>query len=74
MLTTVDEVIETIGGATAVAGIAGVGLPAVSNWRARGKFPSNMFLVVSKVLQENGKTVDPALFGFREPSRSEAAE
>jgi hypothetical protein len=68
MLTTVESVIDALGGPTAAASLAGVGLSAVSNWKARNKFPSEMFLIFSDALAKNGNTPDPALFGFRSPA------
>lgn len=73
MLNSVEAVIDNLGGTTAAAGIAGVGPSAVSNWKTRGKFPSEMFLLFSEAVARNGSTVDPALFSFREPV-AESAE
>lgn len=67
MLTTVDEVIEAMGGGSACASLAGVGRAAVSNWRERGRFPSDLLFLFSGALAEKGKEADPALFGQRLP-------
>lgn len=64
MLTTIEAVIEALGGVTSTAALSGVGLSAVSNWKARGRFPSEKFLIFSDALGKNGNTVDPVLFGF----------
>ncbi len=66
MLSTVDAVIGELGGTSAVSGLAGVGLSAVSNWKARGKVPPELFLIISESLAKLGKAADPALFSFRE--------
>lgn len=65
MLTTVDAVIDALGGPTITAARAGVGLSAVSNWKARGRFPAELYLLFSTALSAN--PVDPALFGLRLP-------
>lgn len=64
MLTTVDAVIETLGGTSAVADLAGVRLSAVSNWKARGRIPSEKFLKLSTALLAKGVQAAPELFGF----------
>lgn len=67
MLTSVDAVIEAVGGTSAAAALAGVGPPAVSNWKARGAIPSEYFLSFSEAA---GK-IDPRVFGFKD--RAEVA-
>lgn len=65
MLSTVDSIIEALGGASATASLAGVGLSAVSNWKARGAIPAEKFMLVSTALRGRDKgTPDPAVFGF----------
>lgn len=64
MLVTVGEIIDTLGGTTAVAGLAGVGLSAVSNWRSRGRIPSEKFMIFADALAKLGKTASPDIFGF----------
>lgn len=65
MLTTVDEVIEALGGTAAAAGLIGVSAPAVSNWRDRGKIAPDKFLLVKGALASLGKEVDPRVFAFK---------
>lgn len=65
MLTTVDDVIEALGGTAAVAGLAGVGSSAVSNWRERGKIAPDNFLLISEALRAKGAEASPAIFGFK---------
>lgn len=74
MLTTVDEVIEALGGGSACAALAGVSLPAVSNWRTRGRFPAELWLLFGAALERKGTTVEPALFGLRQPVEIVATE
>jgi hypothetical protein len=64
MLTTVDDVIEALGGTAATAGLAGVSAPAVSNWRERGKIAPGKFLLISEALEARGKEASPEVFGF----------
>lgn len=65
MLNSVDDVIEALGGTAAAAALLGVGSPAVSNWRLRGKVPQEYFLLVGGALKGLGKEADPAVFGFK---------
>lgn len=64
-LTTVDEVVEALGGTTAVADRLGIGPSAVSNWRARGSIARAKFVVISRALAAVGKQADDDLFGFQ---------
>ncbi len=66
MLETVESVIEELGGTFRAAEAAGVGPSAVSNWKTRGKIPSDQFLIISAALKTVGKEVSPGLFGFTE--------
>lgn len=66
MLSTVDSVIEAVGGVTAAASLAGVGLPAVSNWKARGKIAQGKFVLFRDALAAKGLEAAPAVFGFDE--------
>jgi DNA-binding transcriptional regulator YdaS (Cro superfamily) len=64
MLQTVDDVIKALGETQKAADLLGVVPSAVSNWKARGKFPSDKFLAITAVLKDRGKRVSPVLFGF----------
>lgn len=64
MLKTVEAVIEELGGATEVASLAAVRLPAVSNWKSRGGIPAEFFVLFTDALKARGKRADPALFGM----------
>lgn len=64
MLSTVDEVIEAVGGTAAAARLAGVGAPAVSNWRSRGRIASEKFMIFADALREGGKEASPDVFGM----------
>jgi len=65
MLMTVDSVIEAVGGASAAAALAGVGLPAVSNWKARGKIARDKSDLFRNALAAKGLEAAPAVFGFK---------
>jgi DNA-binding transcriptional regulator YdaS (Cro superfamily) len=71
MLTTVDSIIEALGGSTATAAIVGVGPSAISNWKTRGAIPPDKFMLLERVLAERGKgRPSPDLFGFEMPSET----
>lgn len=65
MLETVDSVIEAVGGPSAAASLAGVGLPAVSNWKARGKIARDKSELFRLALAAKGLEAAPAVFGFK---------
>ena len=65
MLTSVDDVIEELGGTASVASLASVGASAVSNWRERRRIPQSCFFLVRDALAAKGKEADPSIFGFK---------
>lgn len=65
MISTVDDVIEALGGSGATASLVGLGTSAVSNWIARGKIAPDKFLIIKAALADLGKDVDPSVFGFK---------
>lgn len=69
MLKSIDAVIEAVGGVTAAASLAGVSLPAVSNWKARGHIPADKFMIFDRELESRNMRADPALFGFADEAR-----
>lgn len=73
-LTSVNAVIDALGGTTVVASLFGFRRPTpVSNWRVRGSFPSDKYLVMQAELNRRGLTAPPWLWGMAEPV-GEAAE
>jgi DNA-binding transcriptional regulator YdaS (Cro superfamily) len=66
MLKSVEEMVDVLGGNSAAAALGGVSVPAVSNWKSRGRVPPDKFMVFSMALAKIGKTADPAIFGFKE--------
>ena len=65
-LTTLSEVIDALGGPSAVAKLTGTKLPAVSNWQQFGRFPAKTYLVMSNALKLHGKVASSALWGMKE--------
>lgn len=66
-INTADEVIEALGGTTAVAGIFGVDLRVVSNWRRADRgLPPETFHAFQELLAAIGKTAPPSLWRQRE--------
>ena len=65
MLNTVDSIIEALGGTAEAAKLAHVGPSAVSNWKARGRIPSEQYSVFAAALDRGGKEFDNSLFGMR---------
>ena len=56
---TVAEVIDALGGTLAASEIFGVTPPAVSNWKAEGKFPPSRHLEIYEICQERGIRYHP---------------
>lgn len=65
MLDTVDSVITAVGGSQAAASLAGVSLPAIWNWRARGKIAQGKFVLFRDALAVKGLEASPAVFGMK---------
>jgi hypothetical protein len=65
-LKTVDEVIDALGGTTATARLTGRTLSAVSNWRSTKRLPADLFLMLSKALDERGAMAPPSLWGMEQ--------
>lgn len=57
---TVNEVIDALGGTAKAAELFDVTPPAVSNWRAEGKFPERLHYRVFKECKARGIQYDPA--------------
>lgn len=73
-LTTVDDVIDALGGTGATARLLGCkSMRPVSNWRSRGRLPADKFLLMQQALRDRGKTAPPSLWGIAPPSRGAAA-
>jgi hypothetical protein len=75
LLRTFDEVIEVLGGSTAVGRMVGQPASGVCNWK-RGPtacFPPKYFPVISEALAERGYTATDDVYGFVRPRKSRKA-
>lgn len=66
MLMTVDDVIRELGGATQVARILSVGVPAVSNAKKAGRFPHRWRMRIYEEADRRGLRIAPELIGRSE--------
>ncbi len=69
-----DEVIDALGGTSAVGRLLSRRPQAVHNWRGRmrGKFPPETFLILMEELRRNGYSAPSALWGLQPPRRRTA--
>jgi hypothetical protein len=51
----VAEIIDDLGGTTAVAEAVGVAAPVVSNWRARDRIPADRWAALVELAKDKGK-------------------
>lgn len=65
-ITSIDELVATLGGDTAVAEWLGISQPAVANWKARGTIGSGWHLRLLAEVRRRGITIDPRVFGLTE--------
>ena len=65
-LETTKEVIDALGGTSAVAKITGRTYNAAHNWRSFEKFPANTFVVMSRALRAKGLSAPAELWGMVE--------
>lgn len=64
MIRTVDEVIDALGGDTAVGKRFRLSQPAVANWRMRREIPGAWHLRILVELRRMELEFDPAIFGL----------
>lgn len=69
-LETASEVIDTLGGTTAVARLAGRKAQHVTNWRASGRLPADTFLIMKAELDTRGMSAPSSLWGIVEPTKA----
>lgn len=69
-LSTVQEVIEHLGGLTAVGALTGCKSGVVWNWKDRNAFPPNTYFVMHAALQYKGFDAPISLWGMREPEKA----
>jgi hypothetical protein len=66
-LHTTSEVMDALGGNTAVAELVGSNNKAVWNWRGFDTFPSNTYVAMTDALRKKGKTAPASLWGMKPP-------
>lgn len=64
-MTTVTDVVEQLGGRTAVAEAIGCKYNAVSNWTVWGRFPMTRYFELKRLAASRGLEIDDALFQGR---------
>jgi hypothetical protein len=72
-LSTTREVMEALGGTSAVAKLTGRTYPAAFNWLDFKTFPSNTYVAMTTALAAQGKTAPASLWGMVEPASEETA-
>lgn len=68
VLQNASEVIDALGGTSAVARLTRRRPQAVSNWRGTNRIPPDTVLVMRAALEEKGLRSDLALWGIQEPA------
>lgn len=63
-LLSTGDVMDALGGTSAVARLTGRKPQAACNWRRFTKFPANTYLVMRRALTERGKSAPPSLWGM----------
>lgn len=66
-LKTVDDIIEKLGGPTALAKLTGRKAQHVNNWRVAKRLPANTFLVLRKELEARELSAPAELWGITQP-------
>ena len=59
---TTGEVIEVLGGTTAVSQLIDTTYSSVANWRSAGKFPAHTYLILKKALRQKKRTASDDLW------------
>jgi hypothetical protein len=65
-INSIEELIEALGGDTAVAGMFGISQPAVANWKARGQIATGWHMRLYAEVRRMGLSINPAVFGLTE--------
>jgi hypothetical protein len=72
-LSTTSEVIEALGGTSAVAALFGCGVRAVGNWRCAGIFPLHTYHEMMPLLLAKGMSAPRSLWRFERKPRTRRA-
>lgn len=67
-LSTTREVMEELGGTSAVAKLTGRTYAAAFNWLDFKTFPANTYVALTAALAERGKTAPASLWGMVDPA------
>lgn len=65
-ITSIDELLDELGGNSSVGRWLGITPEAVANWRARGNIPPGWHWKLATAVMKRGKTIAPAVFGVDE--------
>lgn len=68
-LSTTREVMDALGGTSAVAKLTGRTYSAAFNWLILKTFPANTYVALTDALAEKGKTAPASLWGMKQPVR-----
>lgn len=63
---TIHQLIDCLGGDTAVANWLGISQPAVANWKVRGEIPPGWHIRLLARVVSMDLTVDPVVFGLED--------
>lgn len=74
VLETADAVIKALGGNAGLGELTGARTSRISNWRAFGRFPSDMFKLMNEALELRGHSAPAALWGMHEAADSQGAQ
>ncbi len=66
-LFTTSDVMDALGGNSAVAELTNSTSKAVWNWRGFETFPSNTYVAMTEALRARGKTAPASLWGMKMP-------
>lgn len=69
-LASTSEVIDHLGGISAVARLTDSKYNAVCNWKAFTTFPSNTYVAMTDALREKGFHAPASLWGMKEPAEA----
>jgi hypothetical protein len=70
ILETTGDVMDALGGNSAVETITSSKPSAVSNWRSSNSFPANTYVVMTDALRAIGKSAPDSLWGMRTVAES----
>lgn len=65
LLKTTSEVLDALGGNSAVEALTGSRPSAISNWRGFETFPSNTYIVMTEALRLKGKSAPASLWAMK---------